>query len=69
MPKFPVKVFHPDSKNPRTARTIERLLTARDENELAGLLRIGWKVKEQPKTIEGAPVEVVLPTLPVEAGK
>lgn len=70
--RFPVKVFHPDSKNPRTGRAVERLLTVRDENELAGLLRIGWKVKELPKTIEGEPVRVVseeLPALPAEAQK
>lgn len=37
---FPVKLYHPDHKNP------DKVLTARNQAELDALLRIGWKVKE-----------------------
>lgn len=52
MANFPVKLFHPDSsdKNKR--------LSARNQDELEGLLKIGWKAVPEPKTIEGGPVRL-----------
>ena len=37
---FPVALYHPDSKNP------DKVLHARNQEELDGLLKLGWKVKE-----------------------
>jgi hypothetical protein len=60
---FPVKLYHPASKDP------EKVLNARNQAELEGLLKIGWKAKPEPNTIEGAPVRVVGEELPaLEAG-
>jgi hypothetical protein len=39
---FPVKVYYPRTKGE------PKVLTAKDQAELAGLLRIGWKT-EVPK--------------------
>jgi hypothetical protein len=61
---FPVELAHPASKNPK------KVLTARNQTELEGLLKIGWRAKLEPNTIEGAPVLVVSDELPaLEAGK
>lgn len=38
--KFPVKVYYPRANGP------DKVLTAKDEAELAGLQRIGWKIEE-----------------------
>jgi len=38
---FPVALIHPDNK-----RRPDRTITAKDEKELAQLLKLGWKVKE-----------------------
>jgi hypothetical protein len=45
--KFPVTMTHPDSKNPK------KTLRARTQEELDGLLRIGWIAQQEPNTIEG----------------
>jgi hypothetical protein len=45
--KFPVTLYHPDSKNP------EKRIHARDQAALAGLLKLGWKSVNDPLTIEG----------------
>lgn len=65
MPQLPVKLFHPANPvKPADLRACGdadgiRYLTARTEAELAGLLRIGWQLKPEPKTIEGGPVRLV----------
>jgi len=44
--KFPVKLIHPDhpqNDNPDPTRV--KVLTAKNQAELDGLLRIGWKVR------------------------
>lgn len=38
--KFPVKLVHPESKKK------DKTLSARDQEELERLLRLGWKEKE-----------------------
>jgi hypothetical protein len=51
--KFPVSLFHPDSKDPK------KRIYARNEEQLAGLMRIGWKVISEPVTIQGNhPIEI-----------
>jgi len=39
MPKFPCKVYYPRENGP------DKVLTAKDQDELDGLLRIGWKLE------------------------
>lgn len=38
--KFPVKVYYPRENG------TSKVLTAKNQTELAGLQRIGWKVKD-----------------------
>lgn len=37
---FPVKLTHPDHANPN------KVITARNQEELERLLKLGWKAKE-----------------------
>lgn len=37
---FPVKVYYPRENGP------DKVLIAKDQDELDGLLRIGWKLEE-----------------------
>lgn len=39
-PKFPVKVYYPRDNGP------SKVLTAKDADELDGLVRIGWKTED-----------------------
>jgi hypothetical protein len=39
-PKFPVKVYYPRENGE------PKVLIAKDADELDGLLRVGWKLKE-----------------------
>lgn len=41
MQKFPVKVYFPRDKGE------PKMLTARNDDELQGLLRVGWKLKAE----------------------
>ena len=50
--QFPVKMTHPHHANPN------KVITARNEEELEALLRIGWVAKPEPKTIEGGPARL-----------
>lgn len=59
--QFPVDLYHPDAKpvkDPRTGFPVQKIIHARNQIELDGLTRIGWKVKEQPKTIDGGPARL-----------
>lgn len=37
--KFPCKVYYPRAKGP------DKVLSAKDQDELDGLMRIGWKLE------------------------
>lgn len=66
MPTFPVKLRHPDHANPN------KVITARNEEELVNLMRLGWKPKDGSNgvTIEGkAEVISSRDPLDLEAGK
>ena len=39
--QFPVKLYHPDAKTDP-----DRIITAKDQDELDRLQKLGWKIKE-----------------------